>query len=270
MSSPNKHGLSRDIPAEVQRAVRQRCGFGCAVCGCAIYQYEHVDPPFADATSHDPNTIALLCGGCHDRVTRGLLSKDSVKSALRNPKALQSGFSFGPFDVGSERPDVYVGAFHAINVPVVIRAMGQPLLSVAEPEQAGGPFRLSAYLADRTGKEILSVQDNEWRTAIGNWDAEVVGRRITLRRGPGDITLRLRTDPPHTLTIERLDMFHQGAHILCDEQRGLIVASPFGPALQAHAATARDSQIGIDVGPGGIVVGVGGGSVTMGSARVFS
>ena len=60
----NRFGLGRDIPGTTKRIVRQRCGFGCVVCGAAFYQYEHVDPAFADARVHDPEKICLLCGGC--------------------------------------------------------------------------------------------------------------------------------------------------------------------------------------------------------------
>lgn len=33
----NKQGISRDIPDPIKRDVRQRCGFGCVICGkCCI------------------------------------------------------------------------------------------------------------------------------------------------------------------------------------------------------------------------------------------
>ena len=105
----NRFGLSRDIPNETKRLIRQRCGFGCVVCGSAFYQYEHVDPNFADARVHDPERIALLCGSCHDRVTRGALSKETVKRWALHPRAKELGFSFGPFDIGLHRPVIVAG-----------------------------------------------------------------------------------------------------------------------------------------------------------------
>jgi len=70
----NKHCLKREIPAAVKRTVRQACGFGCMVCGEAIYEYEHIDPEFAEAKEHSPDAIGLLCPTCHARVTRRLYS----------------------------------------------------------------------------------------------------------------------------------------------------------------------------------------------------
>jgi hypothetical protein len=34
---------------------------------------------FSEAKEHNPKNMALLCGGCHDRATRGILSKEKVK-----------------------------------------------------------------------------------------------------------------------------------------------------------------------------------------------
>ena len=52
MAKENEHGLPRHIPADVARAVRQECGFGCVICGVALIQYEHFDPEFAEAREH--------------------------------------------------------------------------------------------------------------------------------------------------------------------------------------------------------------------------
>ena len=41
-----------DIPAEIIRKVRQRCGFGCIFCGCPIYEIHHIID-WADTKSHD-------------------------------------------------------------------------------------------------------------------------------------------------------------------------------------------------------------------------
>jgi 5-methylcytosine-specific restriction endonuclease McrA len=67
----NKHGLNRAIPSGIKREVRQRCGFGCVVCGLGIVQYEHVEPEFSDAVKHEADKIVLLCPQCHSKVTTG-------------------------------------------------------------------------------------------------------------------------------------------------------------------------------------------------------
>jgi len=32
----------RNIPLPIQREVRQRCGFGCVICGTLLYEYDHI------------------------------------------------------------------------------------------------------------------------------------------------------------------------------------------------------------------------------------
>lgn len=261
----NKHGLTRDIPESVKRAVRQRDRFGCVRCGCAVYTYEHVDPTFEEAESHDPNAITLLCAGCHDLVTRRLLSKDTVKAFMDAPKCRESGFSFGPFDVGQSWPTVRIGPVTLEQVGVVIRASGDDVLRIDPPEEVGAPFRISARLANRSGNGTLAIIENEWRSSAGNWDVEVVGPRITIRDAPREIALVLRTDPPHTLVVERLRMYHRGVRIEAS-QSDLTVSAGGSTTFTAYSAHFTNNRIGIDVDSnGGARMGVGGGSVHIGS-----
>ena len=55
----NRFGLSRYIPEDIKRLVRQNSKFGCVVPGCRIsfYEYEHILPEFKDARAHDPEKI---------------------------------------------------------------------------------------------------------------------------------------------------------------------------------------------------------------------
>jgi hypothetical protein len=119
-SDKNKHGLTRDIPNDVTRQVRQRDGFGCVICGSAFYTYAHFDPEFVDAKKHDPDGICLLCGTCHRRKTSGLLSTESVKQAVLHPKCKETGFSCGALDVGNQHPEIILGSFTAYTAKVLI------------------------------------------------------------------------------------------------------------------------------------------------------
>jgi hypothetical protein len=255
----NKHGLSRDIPDPTKRKVRQRCGFGCINCGNAIYQYEHVDPEFADAIKHDPDSIVLLCGACHDRVTRGFLSKESVKDRTKNPKCKESGFSFGPFDVGSDPPEIVLGTILARNAKTLIRISGDDVFSIRPPEESGGPFILDARFFDADGRPILDIVANEWRSSSDNWDVEIIGSRITIRKELGNFALVLRSEPPRKLVIERMDMVHKGIRISCQEGKAFQAIAPDGSTFGAtgHIESA-DWLVGIDVSETGVKVGQGG------------
>jgi hypothetical protein len=266
MAEVNKFGLSRNIPDPIKREVRQRCGFGCVVCGAAIYQYEHVEPLFSDAETHDPNCIALLCGSCHDRATRGILSKETIKLQAKNPKCLEQGFSFGPFDLGQTPPEIIFGTLKAKNIGTLIKIYGDEILSIVPPEQEGSPFLINAFLNDRNGNLIFGIKNNEWITPADNWDVEVIGQRITIRMKLGDILLCLRSDPPHRLIIERLEMLHKGVKICCEENQTIEVTTPSGQHFKSSQMEIEGARIGVEVTDAGMGIGVGGGSVYIGEA----
>lgn len=266
----NKYELSRNIPADIKRKIRQRCGFGCINCGCAIYQYEHVDPVFAEAREHDPNCIVLLCGGCHDRVTRGFLSKETIKSKSSNPKCFEDGFSFGPFDLGNVEPQITLGTMKSVGVKTLIRIYGDDVLSICPPEESGQPFLISANIKDREGNEILRIENNEWLTTVENWDVEVVGTNIKIRRNLGDILLSLRSEPPNNLIFEKLEMFHRGVKIFAEENKNIEIVTLTGQHLQSSGVELYRSLIGIDIDKKGMSIGVGGGSMRVESMRIGS
>ena len=266
MGEVNRHGLDRTIPCEVARQVRQRCGFGCVCCGDAVIQYDHITPPYADALRHDPAGIVLLCGGCHDRKTRGQLSVATILRAAANPKCKQTGFSWGAFDLGStDSPVVWLGDVMLWQCDTLLSVNGEPILAIHEPEAPGGPFRLTANFLDRDGNPVLSIVDNEWQTLSANWDVQVEGRRITVRRARGDIVLILRTMPPEALSIERMSMQHCGVGIECREGQPTRFLMPDGREYSAGGCQVVGAKIGVELSPDGVSFGCGGGWVQMGS-----
>lgn len=210
MNDKNKYGLSRQIPPAVKRAVRQQCGFGCVMCGDAITDYEHVDPEFSEALSHEAKNIALLCPKHHARVTRKFLSKEQVKEAMAKPWCKRKGFSNDVFDFGNMSPLLKFGGVLLKNCPVPIMVGGVPLFKVEKPEAPRAPFLLSGTFVDSNDNQSLSIVKNQWIANASNWDVETSGGKITVREGPGNIHLRLIVELPNTLIVDRLKMSLDG------------------------------------------------------------
>jgi hypothetical protein len=204
--SYNAFGLGRDIPAEVKRVVRQRCGFGCVICGLGIVQYEHVEPEFKDARVHDPDAIALLCPQCHAKVTTGMWSKDRVKLAMKGPRCKQVGFAREFFDFVQGHPSLRFGGVLLSNCPTPIQVQGKSLFRFQPPEEPDGPFLSSGLFTDSSGKVALEVEDNEWKAYSTSWDVEVRGPTITIREGHRAVHLVLRVEPPSEIVVEKLSM----------------------------------------------------------------
>lgn len=259
----NRFGLSRDLPAAVAREVRQRDGFGCVVCGNAIIDYEHFAPEFKDAKEHETAGIALLCIMCHGLKTRGRLSPKSIAEAIKSPVARRKGFSFGPFDVGTQHPELVFGNVVARHVPVLIHIHGEDVFRIREPEAPGGPFRISAFVSDRNGAPMMHIVDNEWRTKTSNWDVRVEGDRITINSNVRDIDLVLRSNPPNQLVFERFNLRHRGIAMSSNVGKPTLFTMLDGNSLSTEGMELDGCKIGVMLDQSGLAVGVGGGSVSI-------
>lgn len=215
MSSTNKHGLSRDIPSDIKRQVRQNSKFGCVMCRSAFYQYEHIKPEFKDALKHDPEAICLLCGRCHDKVTKGFLSKETVLKAYIDTKTNNEvSAPFDAFDLSAKNLNIKFGdcVFHLTEKLIVIDNTN--ILSINPPDNEYLFPTISGFFCDVDGNRLFSIEKNEWSGSIDTWDSEIIGNEITIRLGKGKIALRLRSKPPDTVEIVDLNMMFGKSHIL--------------------------------------------------------
>lgn len=217
MSEKNKFGLSRDIPEDVKRQIRQACGFGCVYCGLAIATYEHIDPEFNEATSHDPEKMAYLCGNCHDRVTRKFWSKQKIKQARENPLCIRNGRCHDALDISEEKDLVlWLGSTRIVGMETIFKVDDTTLLSIEPPEQAGAPYRLSGEFYDDEGNLLFRIAKNEWFGESKNWDIECVGGRIIIRTKPRNISLQILCNPPNEVIIEKLNMLYKDTRFYLD------------------------------------------------------
>lgn len=217
MGGPNKHGLGRTIAEGIKREVRRRCGFGCVRCGLGFYDYEHFAPDFKDAVEHDPAGITLLCMQCNQKRARGLLSAETVAQANSNPICRQKGFTREEWGFGHNPIEVAFAGVTFTDVPTLIQINDESVLSIAPPEEGSGFYQLSGLFTDEAEQTVLEIRNNEWFAKADNWDVECVGNRITIRRGPRDIVLVLRSEPPRRLVVEKLNMRYGGYFLRGDE-----------------------------------------------------
>lgn len=247
MSAPNQHGLSRNIPEDVKRAVRQRCGFGCVICAAAIVEYEHLDPEFARAHQHRPDGIALLCPTCHAKKTRNFLSRRRVIEAMRDPAARKSGFAFSDLEATQQHPYVVFAGMTLRNCRTPVEVRGLPVLRIESAEVNGGPYRLSASFFDARGTPSLFIRQNEWQVLANTWDVEASGGAIVVKTAPGEIALRLRLDPGEGVVVERLSMFC-GGYKLEGDTRSLHITSPGGGRNTFESCMVDNCAVGLSLG----------------------
>ena len=212
----NQFGLDRNIEEATKRTVRQRCGFGCVICGCAIVQYHHFDPPFRDAKSHDSSGITLLCGQCHDRAERGIIDVPTVSAANASPRCKQTGYSKDLLFIGNSSIPVRFGSSR-VRAATILKYDDHVIMGFSEPEQVGAPLRLNAVFTDDNGNVVLLVVDNEWQVGINRYDIRTNKDRLTVRDSPGDIIFEMSLAMGTEICIRRLRMKFLGFSIIADE-----------------------------------------------------
>ena len=238
------YGLPRTIPADVKRKVRQACGFGCVICGLGLVQYEHVDPEYHLAREHDPEKMALLCPGCHAKITTKQWSKARVKLAMKSPKCKQVGYANDFFDFCAGHPHFQLGGLKMVECDIPIQFKEYPLFSISSPEFEGESFRLSGHFTDANGVVTLVIKDNEWMAASDSWDVEVVGPRITIREKFRKVHLVLRADPPYGLIVEKVDMLLGGYRFFADGD-DLEIQMPNGSSFNFSSCYSGNCKVGL-------------------------
>lgn len=205
----NSFGLNRYIPTNVAREVRKRSGFGCLFCRDAIIQYDHFDPEFKDAESHDPNGIVALCGTHHDKRGSGEISVDMVRQKLAD--IAQQTVSKTAFELDT-LPEIQIGKATIIGVRKVIEIDGEQILSFSPQDISRTVPLLNAKFYDKKGNLGAEIVENEWRGYKRAWDIEKTGNKYIVRSNKGEIALSLRVTAGK-IQIDRLNLSYSNASI---------------------------------------------------------
>jgi hypothetical protein len=200
----------KEVTDPTKRVVRQRCGFGCVICGRPIYEYDHMYG-YTPETADDPVGITLLCDNHHKEKTNKLLPLDKVLAANESPINIQNGVS-DPFAVH------YAGEQFTVNIgPGTFTGTGKYLCAFLWRDEEviafnltdEGQLLLTVNLRDRSGNLALSIIDNEMVYSIDPWDVEYVGRTLTVRQALGDIMFELFFEPPSSISLTRATLVNE-------------------------------------------------------------
>jgi len=201
----NRFGLARNINAATKRAVRQACGFGCVICGNPFIQYHHAGVAFSDAREHDPKKITLLCGGCHDRVSRGTLSDEAVMEGMNKPYCLDHGPLGVELDYGKVAPKVRFAGTDFDDCTYPIRVADYAVLALAKPDEADAPVEISALFTNSRGEISLVISSNEVCLMPTNWDATAEGQSFRIWDAARQPSLTMTYIPRQHLVIDRIE-----------------------------------------------------------------
>jgi len=226
MSTINKHGLSRVIPAETKLLIRQKSKFGCVICRLAIFTYEHINPVFVEAKEHDAENMCILCPNHQADATSGVLPKIEIAKAYKRVQAdtntiepSRNGF----FDLFGSKTIIQIGASLFTGFTSIINVDGNNFLSFKKNTDTGSGFQISGKFLDDTGNELFRIENNEWVGNSKNWDINIVGTKLTIRRQKGDILFSVKKYPDlNKIDITHLNMWALPFHIKTEKDKLLV------------------------------------------------
>lgn len=239
---------SRNIPLPIQRSVRQRCGFGCVICGLPLYEYEHM-LGWAQVQRHVAEEITLLCDRHHREKTGGLLPIEKVKEANAAPYNLRVGTS-KPFDlhyegteceliIGDNRFTTKDNGYGTVMVPVSVDDI--PLIGFILGD---GHLLMNLNLFDEFNKLVLRVRNNELIYRPEPWDIELVGRNLIVREAQRKFLIDISFEAPNRIVINKGRLLCNGVEIIIKPDHILITNN----SMTIGGCTAMDVSAGLVIG----------------------
>jgi hypothetical protein len=213
----------------MKRVVRQRCGFGCVICGLPIYQYEHMEG-YANVRRHVAEEITLLCSRHHEDRTKGLLPIEAVRKAdlspfnRNNPKSSAYQMHYAgdlcTVNIGSNRFTSRLGPAQSSLTAIAID--NEPLVGFSLRDEQ---LMLNMRVHDENNVPILEVVENQLthQTSQAVWDIEFVGQTLTIREGKGRFLFEVTFQPPNSITIGRSRLMFNGVEVVVQPNYLLLV-----------------------------------------------
>lgn len=239
---------SRNIPLPIQREVRQRCGFGCVICGLPLYHYHHIKG-WANIHEHIPADIILLCDKHHGEATSGLYPREKVIEANKSPFNLQTGRSRPlvmhfegnscEIHIGNNNFTTKTKGRSVESIPLMVDAL--PLIGFRLED---GHLLLNLNLFDQFNELVLRIINNHLFYSTSPWDIQFVGKTITIREKSRKFLIKLTFEPPSKVTVDKGRFLYNGVEILVDSDHILVANN----CTSVEACSFVNCHVGLMIG----------------------
>jgi hypothetical protein len=251
----------KPLPSKIKHQLRQRCGYGCVICGIPIYEIHHLDG-YSEANCSQTqdltplDRLALLCRLHHGEQQRKLLSDLMVEEASNSPfNCLREKSTPYKLHYGVGGITVWLGKFQYEVIddgvspppqfPLVVD--GIPLVRLRLENHY---TLISILLFDERNELLLSIVDNVIQFSPDNWDIEFVNNRLTVFNVERKKILVLVFDVPNVLIVERASFWCNGINFYVSD--GVSILKQEGGFSALENLKASDCNVGIAVGTGGL------------------
>ncbi|MFJ1870425.1 cell division protein [Streptomyces sp. KS_5] len=172
---------------------------------------------WAKTKRHIAEEITLLCPTHHSEKTRGLLPVADVIAANKNPRNMRFGISKHLplrysgnsllINMGTNR---FISNFEHNATVTPLTVKGYPVFKVTKEEEQ---LLLTLRVFDRQGNLLIDIEENELVFSASTWDIELVGKRLTIRGGLGNILAEMEFHTPSAIVITRGIFSHEGFQV---------------------------------------------------------
>lgn len=159
------------VPDPLQREVRQKCRFGCVICGCPVYQIDHIQD-WSDVKEHKIENLTLLCSVHHDQKTKGILSSKVVAEKTANFKERSfTGFA----DLNFSQCKLILGNNEIEGISTLCFLINKKDFLRLEYDDLNQTVVINAEIFDAKGNCIIKIIDNFYQMSTDVWDIEAEG-----------------------------------------------------------------------------------------------
>lgn len=178
------------ISEPIRRQVRKECYFGCVLCGCPLFDYDHMID-YALLPEHRVENLVLLCRSHHADKTGNRLSLERVRYARANPanklKSLTSAHKLeGNREIelllGSNRSVVDLSPERDSHYALWINGVGYLVLHFED-----GWLTFSMRSTDAQGNVLLVVDKGQLSVATNAWDYRYEGTKLKIWEGKREV-----------------------------------------------------------------------------------
>lgn len=173
-------GKRPEINNEVERQVREKCNFACVMCGCTIYDYDHIDD-WSEVQEHRVENLTLLCTLHHRLKNKGILSKEVIRDRTENIRHKPNG---GLPDLNLPKCSLIIGNNTVDSgFPSLCFCIRNRDYFHLNYDTNLNQVVINAAFFDNNGIEIFTINDNIYDHTREAWDVQTKGNSIIIKEG---------------------------------------------------------------------------------------
>lgn len=194
------------IRESMKKAVRQKCGYGCVICGSPIVEYEHIEE-WSVVKKHEESNLTLLCPSHHAEVTKKIIDKEYIRDKTKRP--FNKGKEFTkqhPLYYRGNKFQIYLGTnlseedMYTYEERTVLEVDGKSIITAKFEDNN---LLLNVRILNSSGGVVFEIEDNELIINAEQYDVVNLKNRFIIRDDK-KVLLEVELSPPSMIKVNQL------------------------------------------------------------------